>query len=255
MAMLNDQTETDDIVILTISGRIEKADMDRIMRRLDAALARNSKVHIFAEVLGFEGMPADAWWSDIGHAVHYLGRLKQFGRIAIVSDQSWIRAASRIESALLPFVAYKVYTPDQRDHALAWVKGETGAARPETMRFLADEEPGIIAFEIDGRLTREAVDALHAHLSPLARPGAQLRILALVRHFAGFDPAILADRHYLELKFSLLRHVARYAFVGGPEWMEAIARIADPLLHMELRHFATGDEQAARAWLQSDLAA
>ncbi len=249
--MLNDQTETDDIIILTISRRIEKADVEQAMGRLDKSFARGGKVHLFVEVLGFEGMPADAWWSDLGHGLRYLTKLKQFGRIAIVSDQSWVRVASRVESALLPFVTYEVYTPDQRDHALAWVKGEAETARPETLRVLSNGDADIVAFDVDGRVTREGIDALSAHLSPLARPGAELKLLALVRHFDGFDPAILVDPKYLEFKFSLLRHVSRYAIVGGPEWMDRVSRLADPLLHMDLRHFDAGDEQAARAWLHS----
>lgn len=247
--MLKDQTEQDDVVILSMSGRLEKGDVDQAMRRLDAAFKKGGKVHLFVEVQGFSGMPADAWWSDLGQGFHYLTRLKQFGRIAIVSDQSWIRIASRIESALLPFVTYEVYTPDQREHALAWVKGEVSAPRPETLRIISPADAEIVAFEVDGRVTRAGIDALYAHLAPLARPGAGLKLLNHVKHFAGFDPAILADPKYFELKLALLRHVARYAVVGGPSWLDGVAKAADPLLRMEIRHFPEGDEAAARTWL------
>ena len=249
--MLTDQTEKDDVIILSMSGRIEKTDVDQAMRRLDTAFERGGKVHLFVEVLGFEGMPKEAWWSDLSHGFHYLSRLKQFGRIAIVSDQSWLRIASRVESALLPFVTYEVYTPDQRDHALAWVKGDVPTARPETLRVLSNGDAQIIAFEVDGRITRDGIDALYAHLSPLAKPDAKLKLLNHVKHFAGFDPAILADPKYLELKLALLRHVERYAIVGGPSWLDRLAKVADPLLRMEIRHFPEGEEPAARAWLMA----
>lgn len=247
--MLTDQTEKDDVIILSMSGRLEKADVDQAMRRLDKAFESGGKVHLFVEVLGFEGMPREAWWSDLSQGFHYLSRLKQFGRIAIVSDQSWIRIASRIESALLPFVTYEVYTPDQRDHALAWVKGDVPIARAETLRVLSNGGAEIVAFEVDGRVTRDGIDALYAHLSPLATSDAKLKLLNHVKHFAGFDPAILADPKYLELKLTLLRHVARYAIVGGPPWLDRLAKVADPLIRMEIRHFPEGEEQAARAWL------
>ena len=53
-----------------------------------------------------------------------LGKLNRFGRVAVVADQAWIRAMTRIESAILPFISYRVFEPAQRDEALAWAKGE-----------------------------------------------------------------------------------------------------------------------------------
>ena len=58
-------------------------------------------------------------------AMPLFGQLGRFGRAAVVADQAWIRAGSRIESALLPGISYMVVGPEGRDEALAWViKGE-----------------------------------------------------------------------------------------------------------------------------------
>src|SRR3546814_8073513 len=54
-------------------------------------------------------------------AMPLFGKLNRFGRVAIVADQAWIRLASRLESAILPFISYRVFEPDQRAEALAWV--------------------------------------------------------------------------------------------------------------------------------------
>jgi len=43
--------------------------------------------------------------------------------VAVVADQAWIRAGTRIESALLPHISYRTYMPDERSEALAWVVG------------------------------------------------------------------------------------------------------------------------------------
>jgi hypothetical protein len=45
----------------------------------------------------------------------------------VVADQAWVRLGTRIESVLLPFISYRVFEPDQRNEALAWVRGD-GAA-------------------------------------------------------------------------------------------------------------------------------
>src|SRR3546814_17585908 len=83
-------------------------------------------------------------------AAHYLVRLKQFGRIAIVTDQSWVRIASRIESALLPYVSYEVYPVAQRDHALAWVKGAVDTRQPRLRAFVGfTDRPTYVLGETD----------------------------------------------------------------------------------------------------------
>ncbi|WP_206239197.1 SpoIIAA family protein [Novosphingobium terrae] len=237
-----------DVIALSITGRLEKADIEKAMALLDAAFARGGKVHLFVEVRDFTGMPADAWLSDLRHGLRYLTKLHQFGRVAIVSDQSWVRAASRIESALLPFVTYHVYRPEQRDHALAWARGEVSDPQPPALQVVEDGQ-GIITIEINGRITPQTVDALAEQIARFSGEGRSLRLLARVRHYEGFDPALLIDPKYVELKLSLLRRVARYALVGGPDWMARIAALADPLLTMDLRHFPIEEEDAARSWL------
>ena len=249
--MLTELAGGANIIALSFEGRLEKGDVERAMHRLDTAFKQSGPVHLFIEVRDFKGMAGDAWLSDLGHGLHYLTRLKQFGRVAIVSRQSWIRTASRIESALLPFVKYEVYTPEQRDQALAWVKGEVGEPHPSPLRIVEDADGDIFAFEIDGRITPAAIDALYDRFSQWARSDRKLRILARIKCYDGFDPAVLINPKYLDLKLSLLRHVERYAIVGAPEWMHQAADFASPLLRFELRHFSSEDEAGARDWLHS----
>src|SRR3546814_12613208 len=95
--------------------------MELAFRLLDEAFARESKVHIFVEVVDLQSIAPDELFYDLRHVLHYLARFKQFGRLAIVTDQSWVRIASRIESGLLPYVSYAVYPVPQRDPDLACV--------------------------------------------------------------------------------------------------------------------------------------
>ena len=52
------------------------------------------------------------------------GKLAMFGRVAVVADQAWVRAGTLLESALLPSIRYRVYMPNEREEALAWVEGK-----------------------------------------------------------------------------------------------------------------------------------
>jgi len=64
----------------------------------------------------------------MGRALPLFGKLGRFGRVAVVADQAWMRAATRFESAVLPNVSYRVFEPGERDEALAWARGENVAA-------------------------------------------------------------------------------------------------------------------------------
>jgi len=125
--MLQFLDSADDVIALNISEKVTSADLDVIMDRLDAAMARHDKVHLFIETRSIDGIELAGLAAHIGRAMPLFGKLKQFGRIAVVADQMWLRAATRLESALLPFVSYKVYMPDQRAAALAWVEGKSTA--------------------------------------------------------------------------------------------------------------------------------
>ena len=112
-----------DVIALSVSGKITGADLDSIMDRLDQAMARHDKVHVFVESHAIEGIEVSGLPAYTARALPLFGKLGRFGRVAVVADQAWVRAGTRIESALLPHISYRVFTPEQRDEALAWVQG------------------------------------------------------------------------------------------------------------------------------------
>ncbi len=119
----------DDVLALKISGTITGDDLNAIMDRTDEVLAKHDKVHVYAETEGIDGMQLSALPHHFTRAMPLFGKLGQFGRVAVVADQAWIRTGSRLESALLPNISYMVVGPEGRDEALAWVmKGERVAA-------------------------------------------------------------------------------------------------------------------------------
>ena len=116
-----------DVLALRISHKITGADLDAMMDRLDAAMAAHDKVHVFVETHRIDGLELTSLPGYMARALPLFGKLDRFGRVAVVADQGWIRAGTRLESALLPNIKYRVYEPDERAEALAWV---TGAGMP-----------------------------------------------------------------------------------------------------------------------------
>lgn len=111
----------DDVVAVTISERVTSADLDAVMDRLEPALQQHAQVHVFVETRAIDGIELSGLGAHVARAMPMLGQLGRFGRVAVVADQAWVRAMTRLESVLLPFVSYRVFQPDQREQALDWV--------------------------------------------------------------------------------------------------------------------------------------
>ena len=117
-----------DVIAVEISGKIVGADLDAVMDMLERAMASHDKVHVFVETRAIDGLELSSLPGYMARALPLFGKLDRFGRVAVVADQAWVRAGTRLESAMLPNIHYRVYMPDERDEALAWVKGAPSAS-------------------------------------------------------------------------------------------------------------------------------
>lgn len=122
--MLQMIDSADDVIALKIAHKITGDDLDTVMDRLDDALATQDKVHIFVETHAIDDIAVGGMASYMMRAMPLLGKLDRFGRVAVVADQSWVRIAAKIESAILPHIRYRTFEPEQRDRAFAWVTGD-----------------------------------------------------------------------------------------------------------------------------------
>jgi len=121
--MLEELDSIGDVLAVRVSHKITGADLDTAMDRLEALMESHSKVHVFVETQGIDGIELTSLPRYMARALPLLGKLDKFGRIAVVADQGWVRAGSRLESAMMSNIKYRVYEPDERAEALAWVTG------------------------------------------------------------------------------------------------------------------------------------
>ena len=113
----------DDVLAVRIDGKITGEDLASIMDRLDTAMAANETLHVYAETRSIDGIEISGLAAHIARAAPLFAKLDRFGCVAVVADQVWIRALTRIESALLPHISYRVFKPEDRGAALTWVEG------------------------------------------------------------------------------------------------------------------------------------
>lgn len=118
-----------DVLAMRVTDKITGADLDAIMDRLDEVMPRHDKLHVFVEAIGIEGLEVTALAAHTARAWPLFGKLDRFGRVAVVADQAWGRAGTRLESAILPSISYRVCGPEERDAALEWVESGAPAKR------------------------------------------------------------------------------------------------------------------------------
>ncbi len=122
--MLEFLDSAEDVIAIRVSHKIRGTDLDSIMDRLEPLLNRFDKVHVFVETQVIDGIDLSGLPSYVARAMPLFTKLNRFGRVAVVADQAWIRLGTRMESMILPFISYRVFEPEEREEALAWVEGK-----------------------------------------------------------------------------------------------------------------------------------
>lgn len=238
-----------DVIALRIRGRLDHDEMERMIDMIERSFAEHDKTHFFVEAIDFAGFELGRIGDYASRAWPILGKLDRFGRIAIVSDQAWLRAAARLESALLPKISYEIYDSSKREHALAWVEGRERRPRPGGMRVIETDTPGVLAFEIDGKVSEEDVEALAQRFDTDGAGEGPTLVIGRISRLEGFEARALFDDDLVRMKLAALSSVKKYALVGGPAWMAGWVSFADRLAKADIRHFELSDEAAAWEWI------
>lgn len=238
------------VVACEVVGGLRSDDIADLTARLEHSLSANVKTNLFLQIADLQ----DVDWSAIAAAtprgLRLLRDLKRFGRIAVVSDDKWIRAWTRTESALLPFVHYELFHQKERDRALSWVQSLQGEPHAPAVALLETGNPLVVAYEMDGTVTPDEMNRVMAKLRPrLERELGPLNILGRFGEIDISNPASFLQSRYFSFKKDVLERVERYAIVGGPRWFELMVRAMAPLLPFELRHFSNEEESEAWAWV------
>ena len=169
--------------------------------------------------------------------------------MAIVADQSWIRWAANLESALLPHVSYETFESAERDRAWAWVQGEAEIPHGPAFKIIETDRPDAMAFEIDGHLAKAELERVTAHFLQALEGKDRIRMLGRIRRLDGLQPTGLLSGDYFAMKRSFLERMDRYAIVGGPAWLRTTLNSLAPLFKVEIRHFELEQEDEAWAWI------
>jgi hypothetical protein len=242
----------EDVIALRCSGRLDRAELEAMTDLIEQALEARETTHVYAELIDISGFDTDGIGDLMKRAGRMMGKLRRFGRIAVVADQAWVRWAARFESAVLPHVSYETFELKDAAQARAWVDGEARLPHGPAVRIIETDRPEVLGFELDGKASRAELDAAAVYfnrtLEALEGLG-PVRMLGRIRQIAGFELGGLFSSDYFAMKKGFLGRLDRYAVVGGPAWLKAMVGTMNPLFKAELRWFEPDAEDEAWAWL------
>jgi hypothetical protein len=245
------------VVSMRVSGRIEKEDVERGITAVEESLARQDRIALYAEVT-MSGMTPGAFARDLGYGLRHLSELHRFARMAVVTEQEWVRRIVQMQGRILPQIEIRTFAPEDRDEALTWVArpittGEPEAAlAPPSVRLIETTRPDVIAFEVNGRIRRDDMHLLVSAFEQALGAHERLRVLVRIVAFDGVTLEALREQGLASVKMRGWRQVERYALVGGPAWMAAVTGWAAPLTRIQTRHFDAAGEEEAWRWLEGE---
>lgn len=114
---------------------------------------------------------------------------------------------------------------------------------------LKTERDDVLAFEIDGHLTSEETDRVYATLEAAYGRHDSIDLLIRMGRYDGFDWDALFSQSTYQGKLHALKHLRRYAVIGGPAWFATAIRFFNPLFHVDVRHFEYEAEAEAWRWI------
>lgn len=132
-----------------------------------------------------------------------------------------------------------------------WERYMSTANKNSHIRKIPTKRDTLVAFLIDGHMTADDITSVYTELLAIYKQHDKIDLLVKFENFDGFDwSAIFSDTTYAA-KTQSLHHIRRYAIVGAPGWMSAIATAFDPLFSLEMKTFNNEEEDAAWEWLES----
>ncbi len=246
--MLNVKEIKSNVFELTLEGVIEKSDIETMERDLTPALKGEGPLGLVVRAENLQDFTADAIAEDMKYEFGMLTQWSKIAKMAVVTDLQALSALMKWIDPILPMIDMKSFSSSDVSAAEAFASDLSERQAGSGLTLLADGSEGLIAFEIDGMITQDGIEKVMKPLKPVLESDKKINLLARFKNYGGFDLGLLRDGSFLGMKASAIGHVERYAIVGAPSWMNGVVSNVSALIPIEMRPFATEDEDAAWDW-------
>jgi len=113
---------------------------------------------------------------------------------------------------------------------------------------LDDPEAGVLAYSVEGKISAEQGQELFERVRAAANEGRRLRLYYEIHGFPTAEAGVYLDK--LKAIGTIWRTIERMAIVGDQRWLGVYTAMFDPITKPDLKHFKTGQKDAALAWIR-----
>lgn len=120
---------------------------------------------------------------------------------------------------------------------------------PIAIRRIETDRDDVFAFDIVGRVGASDVENIYGLMEGAYALHDKIDMLVRIRDYEGVDWEAAMKDFSLLGKTHALRHIRRYAVVGGPRWVGPMIGVFKPFFSIEMKHFDADEEAAAWDWI------
>ena len=114
------------VVVLELQGKLEHADYEKLLPRLETWLAEHGSIRCLVDVREFVGIQARAVWDELSFDVRHA---RDIERCAVLGDRPWEAWLTKLSKALFRSAKIRYFHEGEREAALEWLR-EGAATRP-----------------------------------------------------------------------------------------------------------------------------
>ena len=237
-------TPQDDIIAFSALGVVTRDDYSKvILPAIRTAREQGQKINfLFYFGPAFEKFSAGAAWEDFKVGLHYT---YSFSRIAVVSDERWIRNLAGFFGSLIP-CSFRGYDNAELDQAMQWLQVGSG-----NFEFTLDKAHGVVRVTITEALSSDDFHRLSEAVDRWLEQGNSLEgLLIQARKFPGWEDLGSLISH-IEFIRDHHRKVQKVALVADGAVAGILPAIGDHFVKAQVRGFDSDEKDAALHWLNT----
>jgi hypothetical protein len=135
--MFDVKRAADDRLDITVNGRMDGEEAAHMIDALFRQSVGIENGRMLIDVEDFHAPTLGAFREEFQHLPDLYRFSRQFSQAAVLADEDWVRALSRVESKMLPGLVIKSFRKDQRYQAETWL-AQPRSNEQVAMRFPRD---------------------------------------------------------------------------------------------------------------------
>lgn len=256
--MIRIETLADGVLAATIQDRLTREDFASLEAMLESERERSGRLSLLIDLRAMRSIDPQAFLTDLRASLRQVGRMADWSRLALVTDNSLLHAVARFQAPFIPGPTVRTFCSEQIDEARLFASGASsgtdgsrdgapasGIARIETDR------PDVVAFSITSKISPDDAKAARLLVEEVAAQHPKIDILVRIDGWQGFDLSILIKPDSWSTNSALMRSLRRYALVGAPQALSGVSDLIGTFMPFQVRTFALDNEDAAWSFIEA----